>query len=97
MRLVILDLDELEKDAEWDEYEDGYTAYSESAIKSALVDAERHGKWINDGIDKWKCSLCQKGDMYAFKWSVDGGYELQDNYCPNCGALMDLVDQETEE
>ena len=62
------------------------------AIENApTVDAEsiRHGRWINDDIDKWKCSLCQKGNIYAFKWSVDGGYELQDNYCPNCGALMD--------
>lgn len=59
------------------------------------VDAEpiRHGKWINDNIDKWKCSLCQKGDIYAFKWSVDEGYELQDNYCPNCGASMEGIEE----
>lgn len=65
------------------------------AEEEITPDAEpiRHGRWINDGIDKWKCSLCQKGNIYAFKWSVDGGYELQDNYCPNCGAKMDEVEE----
>lgn len=48
----------------------------------------RHGKWIEDDIDKWRCSVCQKGDAFAFSWSISEGYELQDSYCPHCGAKM---------
>ena len=62
------------------------------------VEAEsvRHGKWIEDDIDKWRCSVCQKGDVYALSWSISEGYELQDNYCPHCGAKMDEVNDETD-
>lgn len=50
------------------------------------VDAEpvRPGRWIPTKIRKsfgtlngFKCSLCDKGRMN------------RENYCPNCGALMD--------
>ena len=51
--------------------------------------AVRHGKWIRDGIDKWRCSLCGAGNNYAYEWSVRGE-KMQDNYCPNCGARMDM-------
>lgn len=49
--------------------------------------AVRHGKWIRDGIDKWRCSVCGVGNNYAYEWSVRGE-KMQDNYCPNCGADM---------
>lgn len=90
MRLVILDLDELEKDAEWDEYEDGYMAYSESAIKSAIVDTERHGHWefhalSIKNVPTEACSECGE-------WS----YGDNEAYCPCCGAKMDEVENNGE-
>lgn len=66
----------------------------------ALIDADdviddmptinpvKHGRWVRDDIDKWRCSECGVGNNYAYKWSVSGD-ELQDKYCPNCGARMD--------
>lgn len=60
-------------------------------LQNHFVDWEpvRHGKWVPDEADKWRCSECGIGNNYAYKWSVSGGDELQDNYCPNCGARMD--------
>lgn len=47
----------------------------------SLPSAERHGRWINCG---WsiKCSICD----YDMPFSVR-------NYCPNCGAKMDEVEE----
>lgn len=49
-----------------------------------------HGRWIkNDGRYGWHCSVCGEDDLYAFAWNSDTGEnELQDHYCPNCGASM---------
>lgn len=57
--------------------------------KLPAVDAEpvRHGKWVchEDDIMSWyECSLC---GCEAF--DVHGA-----NYCPNCGAKMDLEDDD---
>lgn len=58
------------------------------------IDPVKHGKWVDgkymgaDGCFVWhrECSLC--------------GYEREDdnldkdtNYCPNCGASMDMEDE----
>lgn len=45
-----------------------------------------HGQWIELGSDdtddfRWKCSNCNE---------VRFEYPGRDNYCPNCGAKMDL-------
>ncbi len=58
-------------------------------IPSAQLE-RKPGRWIEDDIDKWKCSECGKGDMYAYSWAVKGGLELQDFFCPNCGAKMEV-------
>ena len=55
------------------------------------VDAEpvRHGRWINHFDDLFpeestqECSVCHAEQM---------GTMLNDNYCPNCGAKMDEVE-----
>lgn len=56
------------------------------------IDPVKHGKWIkNEGRCGWHCSACATDDVYAFEWNSDKGEnELQDHYCPNCGALMDM-------
>ena len=53
-----------------------------------------HGKWILLGKNEHnyetsveeKCSLCGR---YVYRYDT----ELQDNYCPNCGAKMDKEDE----
>ena len=61
-----------------------------NSIKNALaVDPARYGKWIDEGayvttaygsLNVYKCSNC-KNDI-----TIDDF----DNYCPACGAKMDL-------
>lgn len=47
-----------------------------------------HGRWIHDGrrfeggIDWCHCSECGKSDNFC----------ARTNYCPNCGAKMDMKD-----
>ena len=48
------------------------------------VEKVKHGEWIKDNnfsqiVNKYKCSLCGVEDIV-----------LHHNYCPNCGAKMDL-------
>ena len=59
-------------------------------LPSADVKPVVHGHWIkNEGRHGWHCSVCGEDDLYAFAWDCDKGKnELQDRYCPNCGALM---------
>lgn len=58
------------------------------------IDAEpvRHGRWIKghgmmppEYFGRHKCSLCGH-----FALSRKIGHEELSNYCPNCGAKMDL-------
>lgn len=64
-----------------------------SAIEDApTVDAEpvRHGHWVdNNGRYGWFCSQCKKENNYAYDYNENNVIELQDHYCPNCGARMD--------
>lgn len=57
-------------------------------IRSApVVDAEPvvHGRWISDGDGyhwTYNCSICAWKDGYPFN--------ERHNFCPHCGAKMDL-------
>lgn len=68
--------------------------YLETGLRIARKDIKRlpaadvvevkHGEWIKDNnfsqiVNKYKCSLCGVEDIV-----------LHHNYCPNCGAKMDL-------
>lgn len=44
------------------------------------VEPVRHGRWEDNGEDKYICSSCKH---YMFRW-----FGKRD-YCPNCGAKMD--------
>ena len=72
------------------QYEDVEIVYGNDIDNAPTVEAEpvKHGKWLSDGIDKWRCSVCGTGNNYAYDWSVIGT-KLQDEYCPKCGARMD--------
>ena len=64
------------------------------AIPAADVAEVVHGRWILLGKNEHdyetsveeKCSLCGR---YVYRYDT----ELQDNYCPNCGAKMDKEDE----
>lgn len=59
------------------------------AIPAADVVEVRHGRWERVGdCDKWICSECKEENLYAYSYG-DDDYELQDFYCPSCGAKMD--------
>lgn len=69
--------------------QDGCLASSIESIKRvpiADVVPVVHGRWIHDGrrvkngIDWCHCSECGKSDTLG----------ARTNYCPNCGAKMDL-------
>ena len=63
------------------------------------VDQVRHGYWIsltecaNEGV---YCSICKKKVWKSdYAWcSKKSRNKLRSNYCPNCGATMDLQDVE---
>ena len=75
---------------------------AEHIIKMFLIEAAPaadvarvvHGRWILLGKNEHdyetsveeKCSLCGR---YVYRYDT----ELQDNYCPNCGARMDKEDE----
>ena len=67
----------------------------EDAIDEApTIDAEpvRHGKWIEHhepytwmGYTYWSCSEC------GFECGYEKDITIRTNYCPNCGAKMNEV------
>ena len=57
----------------------------EDETKAARI---KHGRWERVGnYDKWICSECKAENLYAYSYG-DDDYELQDFYCPHCGAKM---------
>ena len=95
MRLI--DSDSLEPDTCWDEYDDGFTAYSRFQIEdSPTIDAEpvRHGRWIPYFSDEaynvtnvFICSECEKSARFIMAY-----HECEYDFCPHCGARMDATD-----
>lgn len=61
------------------------------AISAADVAPVVHGQWEKwNGDDRHHCTVCE---CYANAERDSCGYiayEFLDNYCPNCGARMDL-------
>lgn len=55
----------------------------------------RHGRWISweeagnfvPSPDRHECSVCHDAAQV-----LTNGFELLSDYCPNCGAKMDLED-----
>lgn len=68
------------------------------SLPAADVELVRHGRWFR-AEDDWnslitfQCSVC--GEEYCFECDEDI-LPLNYNYCPNCGAKMNLED-ETED
>lgn len=71
-------------------YADGWNSAIDIINNAPTADAEpvKHGRWIHtDAAASWdakdECSACH----YATADRIDLSYF---NYCPNCGAKMDL-------
>ena len=58
-------------------------------LPSAQIERKK-GKWIkNEGRFGWHCSECKVDNYYAYVLNSETGKnDLQDRYCPNCGADM---------
>lgn len=76
--------------------------YSNNEIESILcevpaadVEPVRHGRWVRtdddwNSLTTFQCTVC--GEEFCFE--IDEDFELLNyNYCPNCGAKMDLEDE----
>lgn len=69
-------------------YADAYNDLAEDfhRIPAADVELVRHGRWIDNGADGYEwafvCSRCGYVDGHPF--------DDRHNFCPNCGAKMDL-------
>jgi hypothetical protein len=65
-----------------------FTEYDLDKITMADVVPVRHGRWVKDG-DFLICLNCES--EINIKNSL--GVENHKNYCPNCGAKIDLEDE----
>lgn len=97
--MKLIDADELEKVwtiASPEPYSTDAAEVLDSIRGAPTVDAVPvvHGRWgqTNDdwyGLTTFQCSAC--GEEYCFEYAEDLS-ALNYNYCPNCGARMDLED-----
>lgn len=56
------------------------------AIEALKAEPIKHGRWVESWGGKWhSCSICEAIPPFNFD-----GVDLLTNYCPNCGAKMDL-------
>ena len=44
------------------------------------------GEWKHNNFDEHYCNKC--GNFALWSEEADGYYEVQSNFCPNCGADM---------
>lgn len=58
------------------------TVYMINNLHAADVAEVKHGRWIK----------LSKGDVCSSCKYTTGRYETSGNYCPNCGAKMDVED-----
>lgn len=60
-------------------------------LPAADVEPVRRGRWLDYMCRDWHCSEC--GEKISKVRNVDGYcYDDKPNYCPNCGAKMELED-----
>lgn len=74
-------------------YENGFPVYAIVNGKMVMVQEVRHGRWVVLGeqiekqtFDECKCSECGCVEYFNKGWK-------RFNYCPNCGARMDLEEK----
>ena len=82
-------------------YADAYNDLAEDfhRIPAADVEPVRRGQWFRyeddwNSLTTFQCSVC--GEEYCFERDEDI-LTLNYNYCPNCGAKMDLEDESNDD
>ena len=66
------------------------------SVLPADVEPVRHGRWVRidddwNSLTTYQCTACDE----EFCFEIDEDLPLLNyNYCPNCGAKMDLEDEE---
>ena len=89
---VKIEREELIKALRYDrgQYEKGYADGKRDATEALQAQLPKHGEWVkNEDRYGWHCSCCKVDNRYAYSWNSEiGEYELQDKFCPNCGAKM---------
>ena len=58
-------------------------------IPAADVAPVRHGKWIDDYGDSWRCSDCGAETYVDEDWRGKDDKAYKMNFCHYCGAKMD--------
>ena len=72
------------------------TEFVEDELPAADVEPVRHGRWLDYMCRDWHCSEC--GEKISKVRNVDGYcYDDKPNYCFNCGAKMDLEDENNDD
>ena len=63
--------------------------------QSPTIDPVQHGRWIITEAFPHHvyCSICSKTYIPNDKWQIWTDGDLPPNYCPNCGARMDEVEE----
>lgn len=63
-----------------------------AASPTIEVEPVRHGRWISEKCNHKPCRIKNPEKWVTYKCSVCGysNGRKQSNYCPNCGAKMDL-------
>lgn len=71
---------------------DAYRECADMVEEQPTIEPEpEKGRWIKcEDRAGWYCSECATDDYYAYLYNSDTGvYELQDKFCPSCGARME--------
>lgn len=73
----------------WRDTEFDASDFEDLIDEAPAVDAKpvRHGRWIHDINNLYGCSECLAREVMSSRRSLK-------NYCPNCGAKMDLEVQD---
>lgn len=63
------------------------TSFHEAlAVAIKVLEERQQGEWKHNNFDEHYCNKC--GHYALWSEEADGYYEVQSNFCPNCGAKM---------
>lgn len=71
-------LQDIYQEGHYDGHLEGYT--------KAINEGRPQGEWKHNNFDEHSCNKC--GHPALWSEEADGYYEVQSNFCPNCGADM---------
>lgn len=73
---------------EWDINAEIFDTNFHEALELAIkvLEERPQGEWKHNNFDEHYCNKC--GHYALWSEEADGYYEVQSNFCPNCGADM---------